>query len=98
MHTPPVTLHDISNRLDVLTSAVLSNKNVLTIEEAAAFTALTVSTIYKLTSLQEIPFYKPRWKMLYFQRVELESWLLQRRVKTTAEIDAASSRVVGSPK
>lgn len=47
-----ITLKDIADRLDTLTSAVLSNKTVLTIDEAAALTGLSVSSIYKLTSNQ----------------------------------------------
>lgn len=85
------TLQDIAARLDTLTAAVLSNKTVLTIDEAAAYTGLSVSSIYKLTSTQEIPHYKPRGKMLYFDRAELDTWLLQRRVKTTDEINAAAA-------
>lgn len=85
------TLQDIAARLDTLTAAVLSNKTVLTIDEAAAYTGLSVSSIYKLTSTQEIPHYKPRGKMLYFDRAELDSWLLQRRVKTAAEINTAAA-------
>ena len=85
-----ITLKDIADRLDTLTSAVLSNKTVLTLDEAAAFTGLSASSIYKLTSNQEIPHFKPRGKMLYFNRDELESWLMQRRVKTTDEIEAAA--------
>lgn len=81
-----LTLIDVINRLDLLTAAILSNKSVLTPEEAGAFTGMTLSTIYKLTSTQAIPHYKPRGKMLYFDRSELESWLLQRRVKTVDEI------------
>lgn len=92
------TLQDIAARLDTLTTAVLSNKTVLTIDEAAAYTGLSVSSIYKLTSTQEIPHYKPRGKMLYFDRAELNSWLLQRRVKTTAEIDTAAADHVTSVK
>ncbi len=91
-----ITLQDISSRLDILTAAILSNKNVLNIDEAAAFTGMTVSYLYKLTSTQEIPHYKPRGKMLYFDRSELESWLLQRRIKTTEEINtSAVNHVVG---
>ncbi len=86
-----ITLQDISSRLDVLTAAVLSNKNVLNIDEAAAFTGMTVSYLYKLTSTQEIPHYKPRGKMLYFDRAEFEGWLLQRRVKSTDEIEQAAA-------
>ena len=85
------TLQDIAARLDTLTAAVLSFKTVLTIDEAAAYTGISVSSIYKLTSTQGIPHYKPRGKMLYFNRAELDSWLLQRRVKTAAEINAAAS-------
>jgi len=92
-----ITLQDISSRLDVLTAAILSNKNVLNIDEAAAFTGMTVSYLYKLTSTQEIPHYKPRGKMLYFDRAELESWLLQRRIKTTEEINAsAANHIAGA--
>lgn len=86
-----ITLQDIKNRLDVLTAAVLCNKNVLNIDEAAAYTGMTVSYLYKLTSTQSVPYYKPRGKMLYFDRAELDSWLLQRRVKTTDEISAAAA-------
>ncbi|WP_150048680.1 helix-turn-helix domain-containing protein [Methylomonas rhizoryzae] len=85
------TLQDIAARLDTLTAAVLSNKTVLTIEEAAAYTGLTVSTIYKLTSTQQIPHSKPRGKMLYFDRAELDTWLLQRRIKTVDEIASAAA-------
>jgi len=86
-----ITLQDIYSRLDTLTAAILSNKNVLNIDEAAAFTGMTVSYLYKLTSTQEIPHYKPRGKMLYFDRAEIEAWLLQRRVKTTEEINTSAA-------
>ena len=90
------TLQDICNRLDILTAAILTQKAVLNTEEAAAFTNLAVSHIYKLTSTQEIPHYKPRGKMIYFDRVELEGWLLSRRIKTVEEIEqAAVTHVVG---
>ncbi|MEQ1638654.1 MAG: helix-turn-helix domain-containing protein [Methylococcales bacterium] len=88
------TLQDISKRLELLTAAVLTNKNALHIEEAALFTGLTVSYIYKLTSTQDIPHYKPRGKMLYFDRAELENWLLQRRIKTLDEINQIATNQV----
>jgi excisionase family DNA binding protein len=93
-----ITLQDIASRIDILTAAVLSNKPALTIEEAAAYTGMAVSFIYKLTSTQEIPHYKPRGKMLYFNREELDAWLLQRRVKTTDEINQAANHHVNSVK
>jgi excisionase family DNA binding protein len=87
MTNPVLTLQNVLDRIDILTSAVLSNKQILSISEASAFTGLATSYLYKLTSTQEIPHYKPRGKMLYFDRSELEAWLKQNRVNSNAEID-----------
>ena len=96
MTTPIVTLQNVLDRLDILTSAVLSNKQTLNIDEAAAFTGLAVSYLYKLTSTQEIPHYKPRGKMLYFDRSELEGWLRQGKVSSNAEIErSATAHILG---
>ncbi len=97
MTTPIVTLQNVIDRIDILTSAVLSNKQTLNIDEAAAFTGLAVSYLYKLTSTQEIPHYKPRGKMLYFDRSELDLWLRQGKVSSHAEIERkAIAHVVGA--
>ncbi|MEQ1666569.1 MAG: helix-turn-helix domain-containing protein [Bdellovibrionales bacterium] len=91
-----ISLTDISSKLDLLTAAVLTNKAVLNIEEAAAYTGLAVSYLYKLTSTQEVPHFKPRGKRLYFNRLELEDWLQSRRVNTVTEIShAAAKHIVG---
>ncbi len=84
--------------MEILTKAVLSNKQTLNLEEAAAFTGLATSYLYKLTSTQEIPHYKPRGKMLYFDRSELETWLRQGRVKSITEIDREASAIVAKSK
>ena len=55
--------------------------------KAALFTGLSKSYLYKLTSGQKIPHYKPSGKLCYFNRVELEAWLTQNRVSTSAEIE-----------
>lgn len=90
------SLQNLSDKLDILISVVLSNKDALTLEEAAAYTKLTRSYLYKLTYTQQIPHYKPRGKMLYFDRAELNAWLKQGRVSTIGEIDRkAANRVAG---
>lgn len=99
MTTIPIeadTLQDILKRLDTLTNAVMTSKEVLTIEEAAAFTGLSTSTLYKKTSAQEIPHFKPFGKVIYFKRADLLACMLQNRVKTMSEINAeASAHVIG---
>lgn len=68
--------------------AGLATKTVLSFEEAAQFTGLSKSYLYKLTSQQRIPHYKPSGKLIYFERNELERWLMQNRVSTTDEIES----------
>ena len=86
-----ITLSDVNAKLDILTNAVLSNKQTLNIDEAAMYCSVTVSYLYKLTSTQQIPHFKPRGKIVYFDRSELDEWLRQNRVKTTAEIETEAA-------
>lgn len=68
-------------------NSLLAAKNVLTIDDVALLTGLSKSHIYKLTCSKQIPFYRPNGKLMYFDRLELESWLKQNRVMTTAEAE-----------
>ena len=86
-----ITLQDLADKIEFLTSAVMINKPVLSFKETAIYLDLTESYLYKLTSRQEIPHYKPRGKMLTFSREELDEWQLQRRVKSNAEIEKEAS-------
>ena len=67
--------------------SLLAAKNVLTIDDAAVLTGLSKSHLYKLTCSKQIPFYRPNGKLVYFDRQELEGWLKQNRVNTTAEAE-----------
>lgn len=72
-------LQEIKDQLDRIEASALGKKNVLNFSEACIFTGLSSSFLYKLTSLQQVPFFKPRAKLIYFDRVELERWLLQNK-------------------
>lgn len=85
------TLSDLIAKIELLTAAVLSNKQTLGIEEAACYTGLSVSYLYKLTSTQQIPHYKARGKILAFDRSELDSWLKQNRVATVQEVQSKAA-------
>ena len=54
----------------------------LTFEEAADYLGLSKSYLYKLTSANKIPHYKPQGKRVYFAKVELDTWLLRNPIKT----------------
>lgn len=70
----------------------ISNKNILTAKEAAAYAGLSMSGLYKLTHTGKIPFYRPGGKLIYFNREELEQWLQRNRVATTEELNDRAAR------
>lgn len=84
----------IEMRVTELENLVLHSKNVLSFEEASRFLNLSKSYLYKLTSGNLIPHYKPQGKMLYFEKTELEAWLRQNPVRTQAQTDAEAQKYV----
>ncbi len=66
-------------------------KEMLTMAEAAAYTGLSVSYLYKLTHKKQIPYYKPNGKQIFFAREELIAWLKRNRQNTQAEAEAAAA-------
>lgn len=71
---------------DLLKKCYLSKK-VLTLQEAHEYTGLSTSYLYRLTSTNQIPHFKPSGKLIFFEREELDKWLLRNRVKTQEEIE-----------
>lgn len=61
-------------------------EQLLTVQEAAEFLSLTVSTMYSKASKGELPVMK-RGKRLYFSRTELLEYLKEGRKKSNAEIE-----------
>lgn len=73
---------EILEKLENIEKAILSQKDVLTFEEVCSYTGLSRSYLYKLTYSNRIPHSKPFGKMLYFDRQELNYWLLQNPATT----------------
>ena len=72
----------LQERLSQLESNIYSTKNMLTFDEACQYLGVSESLLYKLTSTKDVPHFKPRGKMLYFSKAELDAWLSQNPVKT----------------
>ncbi|WP_452603256.1 helix-turn-helix domain-containing protein [Pontimicrobium sp. MEBiC06410] len=62
-------------------------KQVLNFNETCKYLELSQSHLYKLTSTGAIPHYKPNGKKIYFQRQELDQWLLRNRMDSQYEIE-----------
>lgn len=62
-------------------------KQVLNFNETCQYLELSHSHLYKLTSTGGVPHYKPNGKKIYFNRVELDTWLLRNRIDSQDEIE-----------
>lgn len=89
-----INLMVFHEQLDRIETAALGQKNVLTFDEAARYIGVSKSDLYKRTSNREIPHFKPRGKMVYFDRVQLENYLKQNPIKTAEEIEANANTYV----
>ena len=67
-------------------NSLLAAKNVLTVEDAAILLGLSPSTIYRWTMTKIIPHYKPNGKLVFFNKKELEDWMMRNRVASEEEI------------
>ena len=81
-------------RVEELEQMLFLTKNVLSFDEASKFLNLSKSYLYKLTSGNLIPHYKPQGKMLYFEKVELEAWLRQNPIKAQAQIEQEAQKYI----
>ena len=74
---------------------LLGVKKVLTMDDCALLTGLSKSHLYKLTMNKKIPYWKSDGgKLTYFDKQEIEAWLLQHRVKTDAEIETEAANYI----
>lgn len=87
-------LKEINQRLENIEAMLLMQKTVFTFDEAAAYTGISKSYLYKLTSSGGIPCYKPSGKMLFFNRVELDQWLMQNRKATSEELETRANTIL----
>ena len=77
----------LDERLSRIENMLLSQKTVLNFDEASVYTGLSKSHLYKLTSTGGVPCYKPTGKKLYFDKKELDEWMLRNKKLSQDEID-----------
>lgn len=67
---------------------LLGVKEVLDVNDVAALTGLSMSSIHRLTSKRLIPYYKPNGGKLFFKKSEINQWLLRNRQASVADINS----------
>ena len=81
---------DLQKRVAFLEDLLITAKETLTLEEAAAFMGIKRSSLYKMTHEQTIPFYKPNGKMIYFEKSDILDWLRKNLVASNDELPEAA--------
>ncbi|MEZ4888397.1 MAG: helix-turn-helix domain-containing protein [Chitinophagales bacterium] len=97
----PISISEIRNLLkEVVEQALLeqfkqrqdqtNQKTIFNFIEGCQYIGISKSHGYKLTSGGLIPFSK-RGKRIYFDKGELDKWLLENKVKGVAELEAETN-------
>ncbi len=88
------SITEIKARLLEMEDKLYSTKRVMNFEEVCKYVGISGSALYKMTSAGTVPFHKPRGKMLYFDKAEIDEWLLQNRNETVAEKEKRADELV----
>ena len=70
----------ITKQLEEIKQLLLSEKKILNVNELVSYTNYSKSHIYKLTSQSKIPHSKPGGKAIFFDKEEIDKWLLKNKV------------------
>ncbi|SNR43432.1 transcriptional regulator, AlpA family [Lutibacter agarilyticus] len=73
-------------------------KEVMNLKQLCGYLELSKSHIYKLTSTREIPHYKSGGKKLYFNKYEIDKWVLKNKVDTNDEINTMAANYIMNSK
>ena len=62
-------------RFKSIEDTLYSTKDILNMKEVCQYLDISQSLLYKLTCNGEIPHFKPRGKMIFFEKKELIKWI-----------------------
>ena len=79
----------INERLKAIEDALYTTKDILNMKEVCQYLDISQSLLYKLTCSGEIPHFKPRGKMIFFEKKELIAWIKRNR-ETDSELISPS--------
>ena len=65
----------INERFKLIEETLYSTKDILNMKEVGQYLDISQSLLYKLTCNGEIPHFKPRGKMIFFEKKEIVAWI-----------------------
>jgi len=84
MSKPFITREELSG---IFKDSLLAQKRVFNLKDLMTYTGWSDKNIYRLTSLNLIPFSKPTKGSLFFDRLKIEEWLLCNNSPTNQEVE-----------
>ena len=69
----------LSQELQEIKDLLLSKKRVFTLDEVCKYTGYKKSYIYQLTSKNKVPYSRPSGGAIFFDREDIDNWLLQNK-------------------
>ncbi|UVD80040.1 helix-turn-helix domain-containing protein [Myroides albus] len=89
------TIKLILEKLNYLEQLIISNhKEILSVEELEKYTGFKKSYIYHLVHYSKIPYSKPNGKYLFFQKSEIDEWLLKNKSLSDDQIQEKAREYV----
>ena len=85
----------INNRLKSIEENLYTTKEILNMKEVCQYLNISQSLLYKLTCSGEIPHFKPRGKMIFFEKKELIEWIKKSNL-LSSEITKGSSKTISN--
>lgn len=85
----------INERLKSIEETLYTTKDILNMKEVCQYLDISQSLLYKLTCSGEIPHFKPRGKMIFFEKKELIEWIKKSNL-LSSEITKGSSKTVSN--
>jgi len=78
--------------IEEINNNLFFQKTVLSFDEACRYCCISKSKMYKHTSSNNISYYKPEGKLIFFKREELDTWLLRNRQSSLDELQRVATR------
>ena len=85
----------INERLKSIEETLYTTKDILNMKEVCQYLDISQSLLYKLTCSGEIPHFKPRGKMIFFEKNELIEWIKKSNF-LSSEITKGSSKTISN--
>lgn len=85
----------INERLKSIEEILYTTKDILNMKEVCQYLDISQSLLYKLTCSGEIPHFKPRGKMIFFEKKELIEWIKKGNL-LSSEITKGSSKTISN--